>query len=139
MFDIYLASPYSHHDPEVQEVRYKWACHAAGYLISKGLTVFSPIAHGHSIATGFGLPGDWDQWKKIDQIVLPMCDRMVILAIDGWKDSKGILAELQMFKPLNRSLALLRPDHIHKNYELFTTPMWDVMPLLQSDTPSNKE
>jgi hypothetical protein len=130
-FDIYLASPYSHPDKDLRESRYKAACHASGYLISQGHTVFSPISHGHGITKEFNLPGDWEYWKKIDRIVLPMCMSMVILIIDGWKDSKGILAELQMAGPLHRPLALLRPDPINKTYEYISTPISQVLPLLE--------
>ena len=54
---IYLASPYTHHDPEVRLERYRAVCRAAAGLIRQGRVVFSPIAHSHAI-TEHGLPGD---------------------------------------------------------------------------------
>lgn len=46
---IYLASPYSHPDPAVEELRFEAACEAACKLMQQGHHVFSPIAHTHPV------------------------------------------------------------------------------------------
>ena len=42
---IYLATPYSHKDPQVRQNRYEHACKVAGKLMEEGNLVFCPIAH----------------------------------------------------------------------------------------------
>jgi hypothetical protein len=90
---IYLASPYSHENPEVREERFKAACKAAAILMTWGYKVFSPIAHTHPIAQ-FGLPLDWDYWKKYDEEMIDFCEPMFVLMLPGWEESKGVQAEI---------------------------------------------
>jgi nucleoside 2-deoxyribosyltransferase len=91
---IYLASPYSHPDPAVREHRFQAACRAAARLIRLGRTVYSPIAHSHSIAA-HGLPTEWEFWESIDRRHLDDCDEVVVLMLDGWKTSAGVQAEIK--------------------------------------------
>jgi len=94
---IYLASPYSHDDPAVRYHRFCLACHAAARLIQDGPAAFSPITHSHPIAGAGKLPPcDLDLWMRSDAKILPICDSMKILAIDGWRQSKEILAEIRL-------------------------------------------
>jgi hypothetical protein len=86
---IYLASPYSHEDPRVREWRFRAAAWYASTLMQRGWLVFSPIAHTHPIAE-FGLPKGWDFWKQYDEKFLDACGGLVVLCIDGWKESVGV-------------------------------------------------
>ena len=52
---IYLATPYSHHCPEIRGIRFKQACIIAGQLILEGHRVFSPIIACHPISLYFNL------------------------------------------------------------------------------------
>lgn len=94
---IYLASPYSHINPEVREQRYNAVLNMTAKMILKwGLVVYSPIAHNHHIALmheernesyalGF--------WEKFDKKMISRCDELWIYTIDGWKESNGIKQE----------------------------------------------
>jgi hypothetical protein len=106
---IYLASPYSHPDPAVREQRFRDACRAAVTLMRKGRFIFSPIAHSHSLAE-FGLPGDWDFWERIDREHLWRCDRLVVLMLDGWRESVGVQAEIEIAEKLGLPVEYLPPD-----------------------------
>jgi nucleoside 2-deoxyribosyltransferase len=90
---IYLASPYSHDDPEIMEQRYQQACAAAAKLINCGVVVYSPIAHSHPIAKIGGAKGDWATWQNHCLSLLDRCDFMLILMLDGWMESTGVEAE----------------------------------------------
>ncbi|MCP4566066.1 MAG: DUF1937 family protein [FCB group bacterium] len=92
---IYLASPYSHDDSDVRERRFNEVCRVAAKLMKGGEFVYSPIAHTHPIAQ-FGLPGDWSYWEVFDTLMLSKCDRMFVLMIDGWFESKGVQAEIRI-------------------------------------------
>ncbi len=81
---IYLASPYSNPDADVRQQRFESACRAAATLILQGKTVFSPIAHGHSICR-YGVPVDWGFWQRHDHRHLEACDEVIVLMLDGWR------------------------------------------------------
>jgi hypothetical protein len=91
---IYLASPYSHRDPEIRQKRYEAAVRASARLASAGIPVYSPIAHSHPIevATGGLIPHTY--WMSIDLMVLPVCSKMVVLRLPGWEESKGVAKEI---------------------------------------------
>jgi nucleoside 2-deoxyribosyltransferase len=91
---IYLASPYSHPDPDVREQRYRAACRAAAELIQAGHIVFSPVIHSHPL-TEFGLPTGWEFWQRLDLALLERCDELVVLKLEGWEESVGVQAEIR--------------------------------------------
>ena len=93
---LYLASPYTHPDAAVRLERYEQACKKAAGLMKKGHAVFSPIAHSHAVAAH--LPLDLlmhhDFWMGQDIPILRWATRLVVLTIDGWASSKGVMAEI---------------------------------------------
>ena len=92
---IYLASPYSDADPEIEAARFDAVCRAAAALMRDGLIVFSPIAHSHPIAR-FGLPKTWAFWSRYDSEILARCDELWVLMLPGWDRSQGVLAEMDL-------------------------------------------
>ena len=93
---MYLASPYSHPDPAVRQARYRAACQATAELMRHGLNVLSPIIHSHPLAE-LGLPTNWDFWQQIDQgHCLLRCDELLVLMLDGWRESRGVTAEIEL-------------------------------------------
>lgn len=97
---IYLASPYSHPDPAVRESRFLVACKAAAAIMRQGKLVFSPIAHSHPIAMAGDLPKGWAYWERLDHAMVAVCSEVVVLTIDGWKESRGIAGELAIAREL---------------------------------------
>ena len=106
---IYLATPYSHADPAVREQRFRAACRAAARLMRAGHFVFSPVAHGHCIAL-HGLPADWRFWEPLDRHQLERCDEVVVLMLDGWRDSTGVAAEIRIAGELGKPVRYLAPE-----------------------------
>lgn len=90
---IYLASPYSHPDPAVRELRYEHACAATAGLMRRGLHVYSPIVHSHPLVK-YELPTDWEYWQAHDIAMLHRCQELYVLTLDGWMESKGVRAEI---------------------------------------------
>ena len=105
---IYLASPYSDPDPLVRHRRWTAACKAAATLMRDGEHVFSPIAHTHPIAA-WGLPGKWEYWSAYDRWFIERCDSVYVLKLDGWEQSVGIQAELDIAKQLGKPIRYLEP------------------------------
>jgi hypothetical protein len=92
---IYLASPYSHPDPLVRQVRFDAACRAAAKLIHAGQPVFAPIIQGHPLVR-YGVPSDWTFWEPLAHDYLRRCDEVVVLTFDGWRESEGVQSEMAM-------------------------------------------
>lgn len=105
---IYLASPYSHPEPAVREQRFFLACCAAATLISTGHMVFAPVVHFHPLVA-FGLPTDWSFWQAIDRQFLSWSEELVVLKLDGWRESIGVQAELQMARELAKPIRFIEP------------------------------
>jgi nucleoside 2-deoxyribosyltransferase len=106
---IYLVSPYSHPDPAVREQRFRAACQAAAALMRAAHLVFSPVAHSHPIAM-CGLPTDWGFWQRQDLRLLAQCDAVVVLQLDGWVESRGVRAELEVARALGKPIWFLAPE-----------------------------
>ena len=92
---IYLASPYSHPDPHVSRQRFELACRAAAQLIRDGKPTFSPIVHSHPLVR-FGLPTDWEFWQRNDREHMRCCHQVVVLTLEGWRESRGVQAEIDL-------------------------------------------
>lgn len=109
---IYLASPYSHPSPAIRQQRFEAACAAAATLMKSGYLVFSPIAHSHPIAKCLGRECelDFNLWLDLDKRILPICDILAILTIEGWQSSRGVRAEVEMARRQNRTVRYLSPD-----------------------------
>ena len=89
----YLASPYHHNNPRIMQIRYEQACEATADLIKSGEVIFSPIAHNHWLAIIYDMPRDHQFWLDYNLAILRRCDVLLILTLEGWKESRGIAAE----------------------------------------------
>lgn len=103
---IYLASPYSHSDATVREQRFQDVCRCAAALMAQGKMVFSPIAHTHPIAQ-YGLPLGWDFWERYDREHIAACDELVVLMLEGWRESKGVQAEVRIAREMEKPVTYL--------------------------------
>ncbi len=91
---VYLACPYSHPDRAVRVSRFESVNKAAAQLMQQGHHVYSPISHTHPIAEAGDLPLGWDFWEAYDRIYIAMSHTVYVLPLDGWKESRGVQAEL---------------------------------------------
>ena len=99
---VYLASPYSHADPDVRLSRYDKACEKAARLMEQGYSVVSPIAQSHNIA--FSLPEEimlhHDFWMHQDLPIVECASEVIVLTLFGWEESKGVKAEIRHAKDI---------------------------------------
>ncbi len=91
---IYLASPYTHTSKLIEEFRYNLLCLAVKEFLMKGNVVISPIVHCHPVSIKHSLPGDFMFWKRYNLQLLKKCDKLLIVQIPGWYQSKGINYEV---------------------------------------------
>jgi len=112
---IYLASPYTHSDPVVRQRRFEAVCRVAAGMIRSGKTVFSPIAHSHALVQ-YGLPADWGAWEEHDRRFLDACDELVVLTLDGWRESQGVQSEIAIAQELGKPVSFSAPNgHAEEN------------------------
>ena len=104
---IYLASPYSHPDPAVQQRRFEQVCGVASALMRNGTVVFSPIAHSHCISLAGGLPGDFIYWEEFDRTILSVCKALLVLKLEGWEESAGIKSEIAIMQEMGKPVGFL--------------------------------
>lgn len=90
----YLASPYSHPDPAKRSERYGAAVAASAWLFKRSIFNFSPIVSCHPLSVSHSLPGDAEFWKKFDQTMIRMSGGVIVLQIEGWRESVGVQAEI---------------------------------------------
>jgi len=75
-----------------------------------GLTVFSPIAHSHSIAQMCDLPTTYAWWSTQDDALLQRCDELYVLTLRGWDMSEGVSAEIELAKLFGLPVKYLPPN-----------------------------
>lgn len=95
---LYLACPFTHPDPAVQEHRYRTSCMASAKLMKAGIVVFNPLGHSVAINEFLSDVDSHEFWMTMDIPMLQLCDELLILGLPGWTDSSGVKAE--MFKAL---------------------------------------
>lgn len=107
---VYLACPYTHPSIEVREYRFRAVTRAAARLIQQGNIVFSPVTMTHPIdallAGSQGTLGS-EFWVRFDEAFMDACSELVVLTLDGWKDSEGLARELKYFKDRGRPVRYL--------------------------------
>ena len=111
---VYLACPYSHPMRNTRFVRFQAANVAADMLTHwRDELVFSPISHSHPIceACGEAEPenGPWEYWERFDRAILSLCRKLYVLPLPGWKESKGVQAEIVIAQELGIPVEIL-PD-----------------------------
>jgi Domain of unknown function (DUF1937) len=104
---IYLASPYSHPEREIRIKRFEDVARVAAKLMNEGHIVISPICHSHPIAELCDMPKEWEFWERIDKEILSKCEWIFVLCLNGWKDSRGIKAEINYAQELNMPIAYI--------------------------------
>lgn len=104
---IYLTSPFTSDDQSVELARLNQAISAQRCLLEMGLKVFGPLIHSLPF---LAIPHK--QWMAIDCDILKACQVLVVLMLDGWKESKGVRIVIGKAEDLDISIEYLTPDAI---------------------------
>ena len=96
--DFYLAVPYSHPNKLIMNIRFETVTFVLAELSRQGKVCFSPITHSHKVSVDFGVDGEWEFWQSIDFKFLDACQSIIVLKLDGWDRSRGVLAEIEYAK-----------------------------------------
>lgn len=106
---FYLAAPYSHPSPTIVAMRMDTVSQWAGMLMEKGLVIYSPLDMGHSIVQKYPLPSNWEYWQKTLRVMLSRVDVIIVLKIDGWRESAGVTAEIEYARSHNMPIIYIEP------------------------------
>lgn len=105
---IYVASPYSHSDPAVREMRFRQAEAFVARLLNQDVPVFSPIVYCHVMAERHRLPTDADFWAGVNWRFMQRCTAFALVALPGWDTSRGVAAERRRRRELKLSIEVWR-------------------------------
>jgi hypothetical protein len=105
----YLASPYTHSEPEIQEQRFKLACSAVSAMTNAGRRTFSPVVHNHPVSVSHSeIANDFAFWKPFCEAMLYRSNRLAVLLIDGWQESVGVRAEFDLAVSIGLPIDLIK-------------------------------
>jgi len=109
---IYLASPFSHPDPAVRRRRFKAAARATARLLLAGVDAFSPVVHSAPVAA-CGLDDmDHTFWMRVDRPYLEWCHMVMVLTLDGWRESRGVHVEIAQARGMNKPICFIAPGDL---------------------------
>jgi hypothetical protein len=106
---IFLACPYGHDDASIVERRFSVSNSVASRIIRSGATVFSQVSMSHPINKEMG---DLDKaaigklWGPVDAVFMEAMEELIVVDIDGWKESSGVAREIVFFKERGRPVSL---------------------------------
>ena len=109
---IYLACPYTDPSFEVRTFRFEAATKAAATLIKRGRIVFSPVTMTHpldAVLAGSQNTLGTEFWTSFDEAFMEFCGEMIILRLDGWRESAGIRREQAFFESKGRAISFMDP------------------------------
>ena len=107
---IYLTCPYSHPDKDVRRERFNSVNIIAARLMCQGMLIFSTITHSHSLVKAGGLPLDWELWKAYETEILRFCEKVIVLKLDGWEESKRVSELIAIAKAMGTPVEFMDPD-----------------------------
>jgi hypothetical protein len=115
---IYLASPYTHIDKQVEAQRYAAVLAAWKWLIDNhsDLHFFVPIVQSHQLCVLGGLPGDWKFWADFDSTMISKCAEFWVFCGLGFSQSVGVNAERGIAAEYGLPIRFLVP--INDGYEI---------------------
>ena len=97
----YIAAPYTHSDPNVTKDRMNKFCQFMADRISAGFYPVSPLMNDLLVGRAdTNFPLDWEYWQGFSKTMLKKCDSMIVLTFEGWEESEGVTAEIELAKEL---------------------------------------
>ena len=105
----YLAIPYTHNNVFVKHFRAEVSNYIASELTKQGRIIFAPISAWHHIAMKYGLPGTFEYWEKLDEQFVCASKRIIVVMLDGWRESSGVKLEIEIANKYGIDIEYLDP------------------------------
>lgn len=93
---LFISAPYGNADDKEKRAE-QIRDYSAG-LLAEGVKVICPMTLGLALANNgkFELPKSTEFWLDWTLTLLKKCDEMIVLCFDGWEDSVGVKAEIEV-------------------------------------------
>jgi len=105
----YVGTAYSKYREGI-EAAYLYARDVGDVLQRAGLKVFVPIISSHEDAVAAGInPRDHDFWMAVDRPWMERAHGLIVIGMDGWDESLGIIAERAYFGAADKPIMFLDP------------------------------
>jgi hypothetical protein len=95
---IYVASPYTHSDPDEMHRRYMGVMYYVMRLLQNRQWCYSPIVHCHEMARIHSLPTDAIFWMDYNFALLSAARELHVLCLKGWQESVGVKGEVAFWR-----------------------------------------
>ena len=110
----YISNPYNGTDSQRNE-RAKIAAEVSGKLLKRGVHAWSPIVHNHAMMNDYG-DFTLEQRRTLildfDFSLLLASKGMIVLKIDGWKESYGVTKEIELCQEKSIPVQYLNPEDL---------------------------
>lgn len=107
----YLAGPYSHKDQAIMDQREIDHAKCAVELKLQGYSIYAPIPETTALTKLGGLVGtSWKDWRDHDLNLLSRCDEIIIILIEGWRESIGVRGEVKFAIQNDIPISYLDPN-----------------------------
>lgn len=110
----YLATPYSHDNPNIMQLRFEQAEAITAHLMQQGHAVYSPIVHGHEMAKKFNMPTHFGFWQRYCLTMLDAASELWVVKMPGWDTSNGVQAEIEHAKQHNMTIVEVEPNNCRR-------------------------
>ncbi len=117
---FYISNPYNGTE-EQKEQRARLAAEVCGKLLKKGIFAWSPIVHNHAmmkVYDQFSLEERKELVLEFDFSLLQEAQGMIVLTIDGWKESYGVNKEIELCEELEIPVTYIDPSKLDEDIEL---------------------
>jgi len=101
----YIGAPYTHEDPALREWRAGQAGELCAFMTARKKLAYSPITHGHAIYQAAirraeRVPVEYAFWQQHSIWMLRNATSLIVLCLDGWRESVGLIDEQHAAKAL---------------------------------------
>ena len=130
---LYLATSYTHERAEVRGAHAHIASQCAAWLMAAGWHVISPVSMGHAIAGAAdkdtAIAPEFARWREVCLRLLEASDALVVLLLDGIRESEGVAAEIDHARRLGLpcNQVKLAGDEAARqgiSFEIVPNPQW---------------
>ncbi len=111
---IYIASPFSHPDLDVELERFNKITEVAASLTKKyGYAFILPITQSYQLQRILpSLGGTFANWESIDLTFISHSDEVWVIKMEGWDRSVGVMAEIKFATGLDIPVKYLNPNSL---------------------------
>ena len=110
---VYVACPYGHPERSVIDYRMKAFYAVDAHLTNLGMFVASPMNKIHMVET-HNIHSSWSFLEEYSYELLAKCSKIIVIEIDGWKESIGVQAEITFAKKNNISVEYINPENFRR-------------------------